>query len=95
MLKLDEVGIIHLKDVIGTATEQLESLLGLEASRVIAAFKGEDGWRVTIELVERKAVPDTQDLLGTYDVVLNDVGEMVSYERTRVRRRMDLEESIE
>lgn len=95
MLKLDEVGTIHLKDVIDGATEQLGSLLGLRPSSVIAAFKGEDGWRVTIELIERKAIPDSQDLLGTYDVLLNDAGEMVSYERTRIRRRMDLEESIE
>jgi len=50
---------------------------------------------VKIDLIERKAIPDTQDLLGTYDIILDEEGNIESYERKRVRRRMDLEESIE
>jgi len=86
---------MQLKEAIDKAIEQLKSVLALETSSVIAASKREDGWQVTIELIERKSVPDTQDLLGTYDVTLNDEGEMTGYERRRIRRRMDLEESVE
>jgi hypothetical protein len=41
-------------------------------------------------LVERAAVPDTGDLLGIYEVQLNQTGDVTRYERTRVRRRNDL-----
>jgi len=84
-----------LRTVVDKAKEQLQSLLGLEFSTVAAASKREDGWQVTMELIERKAIPDTQDLLGIYEVLLNDKGEMTGYERRGIRRRMDLEESVE
>lgn len=86
---------MQLGEAIIRAKEQLQSLLNLEVSNVISASKREDGWQVTIELIERKAVPDTQDLLGVYEVLLNDKGDMTSYDRKRMRRRMDLEESVE
>ena len=94
MQQLKEAGTMHLRDVIDNAGNQLQALLGLETSNIIAASKTDDGWHVMIELIERKAIPDTQDLLGTYEVVLDDEGYMTSYERVRMRRRMDLEESI-
>jgi len=93
--QLKEAGVIHLKEAINGAIEQLQSLLGLETSSVVAASKRDGGWQVMIELIERKAVPDTQDLLGEYEVLLDDEGEMISYERRAMRRRMDLGESVE
>ena len=95
MEQLREIGTIRLGDAIHGAIEQLQSLLGLEVSSVTGAAKTEDGWHMTIELIERKAIPDTQDLLGVYEVRLDDVGELTSYERREVRRRMDLMETVE
>jgi len=85
-----------LNEVINAAKDQLQSILILDVANVVAASKTDDGWNVKIELVERKAIPDTQDLLGTYDVILDEEGNIVSYERKMVRKRMDLvEETIE
>jgi len=85
-----------LNEVINAAKDQLQSILTLDVANVVAASKTDDGWNVKIELVERKAIPDTQDLLGTYDVILDEEGNIVSYERKMVRKRMDLvEETIE
>lgn len=86
---------MRLNEAISAAKEQLQSILHLEITNVIAASKKDDGWHVTIELVERKAVPDTQDLLGTYDVLLDDTGDVMSYDRKKLHRRMDLEETVE
>jgi len=94
MQQFKEIGIIHLGDAIHGAMEQLQSLLGLEVSNVIGAARMDDGWQVTVELIERKAVPDTQDLLGVYEIHLDDAGEMTSYERKEIRRRMDLVETV-
>ena len=86
---------MRLNEVINAAKDQLQSILTLDVANVIAASKTNDGWDVKIDLVERKAIPDTQDLLGTYDVILDEEGNIVSYERKRIRKRMDLEVTIE
>lgn len=86
---------MRLNEVINAAKEQLHSILALDVANVIAASKTNDGWNVKIDLIERKAIPDTQDLLGTYDIILDEEGNIVSYERKKIRKRMDLEESIE
>ncbi|MEK6571560.1 MAG: gas vesicle protein GvpO, partial [Bacteroidota bacterium] len=57
--------------------------------------KKEDGWHVKIEMVERHALPDSQDLLGVYEVIMDDGGRLVNYERRRVRRRNEVEETTE
>lgn len=86
---------MELREVIDSAKEGLLAMMNLKLSSVIEASKAEEGWRVAIELVERKAIPDTQDLLGVYEVRLDENGRMTSYERKRVRRRMDTEEVVE
>jgi len=86
-------GKLELSEVFQKATEGLAALK-LKLSSVTAVSKTEDGWLVTIELVERSAVPDTMDLLGVYEVLLDPEGELTSYERTRMRRRCDLEERV-
>ena len=86
---------MQLIGAITKAKEQLQALLNREISSVTAASKNEDGWRLTIELIERKAIPDTQDLLGRYEVLLDEEGDIASYERVGVRKRMDLEEVVE
>jgi len=86
---------MELKEVIERAKNQLQTVTNLEASTVTEASKVEDGWQITIELVERKAVPDTQDLIGSYKVHLYNDGNMINFERRKVRRRMDTEETLE
>jgi hypothetical protein len=66
------------------------SMLKLKLSAVTAVSRTDDGWRVTAEMLERKAVPDTSDLLGVYDLQLDAAGNVLRYERTHMRRRADL-----
>jgi len=66
------------------------SMLKLKVSAVTAVSRADDGWRVTAELLERKAVPDTSDLLGVYDLQLDAAGNVLRYERTHMSRRSDL-----
>ena len=83
---------LELSEVMRRATQSL-SVLNLRFSGITAVSRQDDGWRVTIELVERAAVPDTMDLIGVYEVHLDAEGELTGYERVRVRRRCDLEEA--
>lgn len=80
-----------IQEIMERAKKELTDITNLKISNVIGVSKRPDGWHVDIELIERKAVPDTLDLLGIYDVTITDEGEIVTYERKRVRRRMDTE----
>jgi Gas vesicle synthesis protein GvpO/Gas vesicle protein G len=80
---------LTMAQVIESATHGL-SALKLKVSSITSVARAEDGWRVTAELVERRGVPDTSDLLGVYELQLDRGGNIVQYERTRMRRRCDL-----
>jgi hypothetical protein len=66
------------------------AMLKLRVSALTSAARDEEGWRVTAEVIERKSVPDTSDLLGIYELRLDEAGNLLRYERTRMRRRCDL-----
>jgi hypothetical protein len=46
-------------------------------------------WAVTVEVLERKAIPDTQDILGRYLIRLNKQGEPVGWTQRMIRKRSD------
>jgi hypothetical protein len=81
---------IQMADAVDTAMRTL-AITKLKVSSIISASKGDEGWRVAVELVERAAVPDSGDLLGVYEVQLDHDGDVTRYERVRVRRRNDLQ----
>ena len=66
------------------------SMLKMKVSSVTCAVPSGEGWQVTVELVERRGVPDTSDLLGVYETFLDAAGNVLRYERTRIRRRCDV-----
>jgi hypothetical protein len=72
------------------STARALALLNLKVSVITSVAPEDDGWRVTAELVERRGVPDTNDLIGVYELRLDAAGIVTRYERTRLRRRGDL-----
>lgn len=50
--------------------------------------KNED-WAVTVEVLERKAIPDTQDILGRYVIRLSKDGELIGWTQKMIRKRSD------
>jgi hypothetical protein len=65
-------------------------MLKMKVSAVTAVTRVANGWHVVAELIESRAVPDTSDLLGVYEVELDEGGNVLGYVRTRMRRRCDL-----
>lgn len=58
-------------------------LTGHDAETVISVERGGDnGWKVGVEVVETHRIPDSADILASYEVVLDREGELVSYRRT-------------
>ena len=86
---------MQLAEVVERAKGEILSVMNLEMNNVISCERTEEGWRLAAELVERRSLPDTQDILGIYEVLLDDTGAMTGYDRKKVRRRMDHEEEFE
>ena len=82
-------GALPIHQVVAAALDGL-AMLRLKVSAVTSVSRAEDGWRVTAELVERRGVPDSSDLLGIYELRLDEAGNVLQWERTRLRRRCDL-----
>lgn len=69
--------------VVQQAKEQLGMMTGLEPDTVSSLGKDTEGWHVTIEMIEMKRIPNSSDVLATYDTLLDDEGNLVSYQRTQ------------
>jgi hypothetical protein len=64
--------------------------MNMTVASVTSAVPDADGWSVSVELVERRGIPNTNDMLGMYEMRLDRVGNVVRYARTRMRRRCDV-----
>lgn len=71
------------------AREHVPELIDQPLDSIIEVDQDDNGWRVIVESIERRSVPDTQDILGRYEVVLNANGQIRSYRRLARYRRDD------
>ena len=67
----------------GEGARQIAELTGKAPEGVSGVQPSDDGWRVTVEVVEDRRIPSSTDLLATYEVELAPDGELVSYRRVR------------
>lgn len=80
-------------DVMGareSVQKVAQKLLGYPIDSIVGAAQEDDGWRVTVVVVERTAVPDTQDILGQFEVDLDSDHTVVGYRRMERYRRGDM-----
>jgi hypothetical protein len=71
-------------DAVLRVRRELPQLLGRPIESVVGFERSEnDGWCVTVQVVELSRIPHTTDVLGDYAVTLDDDGEVVGYRRTR------------
>lgn len=68
-------------EVVRAAREQFEELAGRTPESISGLVRTEDGWQVLVDVVELQRVPRTTDVLGTYDVRLDDDAQITGYER--------------
>jgi hypothetical protein len=65
------------------------SMLRMRVSTITSVVPESSNWKVSVELVERRGIPDTNDVLGLYELWLDGSGNVLRYERTLMRRRCD------
>ncbi|MBH0230832.1 gas vesicle protein [Halobacillus yeomjeoni] len=66
--------------------------------KIISAKKNEEGWRVLVEVIEekdymRKYARD--QMIGLYEVFLDDDHEVTGFSRVSLRYRSEIEETVE
>jgi len=79
-------------EVTKVAEKELAALTKLESSGVKGVSRDEEGWHVTVEMIEKKSIPDGMDLLALYEVTLDEEGNVLKFERGKLRKRGDTSE---
>ena len=81
-----------MKQVLENVKREMTDLTSLPFSTIVGIEQDDEthAYTVTLELVERKAIPDSMDLLGIYDVLLNDDGSIRIFKRVGMRKRCDI-----
>lgn len=68
-------------EAVKQARQHMQDLTGKEPEAVVGLEKGDDGWKVLLDVVEVHRVPDTTDVLATYEVSLDDEGDLAGCRR--------------
>lgn len=65
------------------AARHLLELTGKGVEGVTGFERTDDGWRVEVEVVEVRRIPDTSDVLALYELDVDEDGELEGYRRLR------------
>ncbi|WP_224269479.1 gas vesicle protein GvpO [Haloprofundus salinisoli] len=87
----EQGGQVDLNDIRQRAASQTEDLIERPLDSVHAVEYDDEArqWRTLVDVVERRSIPDTQDILGVYRIDFDDRGNAMSFERLRRYRRGD------
>ena len=69
--------------VAALAAQQLLELTGKGVEGVTGLERTDDGWKVHVEVVEVRRIPDTTDVLALYEVQVDEDGDLMGYRRLR------------
>lgn len=82
--------ICAIKEVGNAAILQIEDILEKKAHEIVSVFRIGENWDVKLEILERKSVPDTQDILGIYEMKLDSNLNVMEYKRIGMRHKGDM-----
>lgn len=73
---------MDLAQVIAKTKAQMAEITGLPTDTVARLDRLDAGWSVAIDMLEHKAIPRTNDLISSFEVELNQDGDVVRWKRT-------------
>ena len=85
---------IKIEALTEQAKKKLAAVTGFKSPHAIGARKEGKEWVITTEIIEKISIPDGMDILGVYDVRLDENGELVGYIKLRSHKRVDTEELV-
>jgi len=69
------------------AKQQMAGITGLKPVTISGIEHGQGKWQLHMDLLEMARIPDSTDLIGEYEVSLDDDGRLLQFERKRARLR--------
>jgi Gas vesicle synthesis protein GvpO len=82
------------REAIARVRRDLPQLLGRPIESVLGVQReDDDGWMVTVQVVELSRIPSTTDVLASYEVTLDQEGELLGYRRGRRYYRNQTDQS--
>ena len=80
-----------IRRIAQVASEQLGELTGRSPEFVSRIERTDEGWRLTVEVVEVERIPDTTSVMASYELRADDDGNLLGYARSRryVRSQSD------
>lgn len=78
---------LAMTDVAERAKRQLAEVTGFKPVAAIGSYRDAKGWHISVDMLEMARLPDSTDLLGTYEVDLDEEGNMVRFEKRRAHLR--------
>ncbi|MFL5911970.1 MAG: gas vesicle protein GvpO [Gaiellaceae bacterium] len=79
----NENGRLSAAELGQAALTTVEELTGYQPEAVTGLEWDGDLWRVTVDALEMSRIPNTTDVLGEYEIKLDDQGTLRGYRRTR------------
>jgi len=79
-----------IKMILDSALDVVNNYISKTPDTIISIDEKNDTWTIVFEVIERKVVPDTQDLLGRYEIQLDKRGELLRWKQIMIRRRSDV-----
>ena len=77
-------GDLSGREAIERVRRELPELLGHPVDAVLGLEPDDGkGWHVTVQVVELARIPHSTDVLGAYEVTLDQRGELQAYKRRR------------
>ncbi len=76
-------GRLNAAQAAKVGLRQITELTGKQPEGVTGVEPGEDGWIVSVEVVEEARIPSSADILATYETEFDLSGELLSYRRMR------------
>lgn len=89
-VKEEGIKISSLMEELKKATSMIESITGKKSEGVVCMCREDGILKLKIEVIERKSIPDSQDILSIYEMKLNSNMEIVDYSKIGMRHRCEM-----
>ena len=86
---------MDIKGLAEQVKNQMAEVTGLKPVTVTEIFKDDQGWRISLDMLEMSRIPNSTDLIGEYETVLDEAGNMLKFERKATRLRGEPTEKAE
>jgi hypothetical protein len=78
--------------MIARAKQHVQAVLGSEPESVSGVERSNGNWRVNVEIVQLRRIPESTDILASYAVMLDGDGDLLSVQELRRYRRSQAED---